>query len=454
MPLTLSRRSFLVTTSLALPGMALAHKPDNNNWPMFRGPGASGVADGYPTRTTWNADPAAGNVTGVLWKTDIPGLGHSSPIVWENRIFLATAVRLAGKASLRIGDYGDNKAAQDGDEQRWVVLCFDKRSGKRLWEHVLRTGLPRVERHQKSSHANTTLVTDGQRLVAFLGAEGLHCFDLDGGLLWSRDLGALNPGRYGIGYGFGSSPVLHRDRIVLLCDDPTTPFVACFRLTDGKELWRVSRVGDCERSWGTPLIHLEETKSQVVTNGWPFIISYDLESGKEIWRMRSGGDVPIPSPFIAGGLIVVTNSHGGQSPIYVVRPSARGDISLPDGVNSSEAIAWSNLNGGSYISTPVVYGGHIYLANRNGVVRCYEFGTGRRTFEERMGAGVAFSSSLVAADGKIYCPAEEGIVHVIKAGPALEVLAQNQMGEPCLATPAISEGVLFFRTVGSLLAIG
>jgi len=448
-----SRRSFLVTTSLALPAIALASSPEHN-WPMFRGAGARGIADGYATRTAWNADPTAGEVSGVLWRTEVPGLGHSSPIVWDNRIFIATAVRLSGKSPLRIGDYGDNRAADDDDEQKWVVLCFDKRTGQRLWERVIHTGKPRGQRHQKSSHANTSLVTDGHRLVAFFGSEGLHCFDLDGRLLWSQDLGLLNVGRYGIGYGFGSSPVLHRDRIVLLCDDPTTPFVASYRLSDGQELWRVSRVGDCERSWGTPLIHMEGTTTQVVTNGWPFIVSYELESGKELWRLRGAGDVPIPSPFIADGLIVVTSSHGGKSPIYAIRPTARGDITLPDEASSSEAIAWSNMNGGSYISTPVVYDGHLFLANRNGVVRSYEFRTGRKVFEERLGTGVAFSSSLVAADGKVYCPAEEGVVYVLKPGASCDVVAQNQMGEPCLATPAISQGVIYFRTVGSLLAIG
>lgn len=449
----LSRRSFLMTTMAVLPGIALASETEQN-WPTFRGPGVRGIAEGYPTRATWNADQENGAMSGVLWRAEIPGLGHSSPILWGNRIFIATAVRLSGKAPLRIGDYGDNKAAQDNEEQKWMILCFDKKSGKRLWERVIRTGKPVVERHQKSSHANTTLTTDGQRLVAFFGSEGLYCFDLDGKLLWSKDLGLMNVGRYGIGYGFGSSPVLHRDRIVLLCDDPKTPFITTLRLADGKELWRVSRQGDCERSWGTPLIYADGTRTQVVTNGWPFIVSYDLETGKELWRLNGGGDNPIPSPFVADGWIVITNSHGGKSPIYTIRPSAKGNISLPDGSSSNEAIVWSNMNGGTYISTPVVYGGYLYLANRNGVLRCYEFKTGRKMYEERLGVDSAFSSSLVAADGKIYCPAEEGIVYVIKSGPTLEVLAKNQMGEPCLATPAISQGIIYFRTAGSLMAVG
>ena len=449
----ITRRSFLTTSLMALPAVAFASKSEQN-WPGFRGPGARGIAEGYPTRVAWNADSTAGKVAGVLWRSEIPGLGHSSPIIWGDRIYVATAVRLSGKAPLRIGYYGDIKAAKDNEEQKWMVLCFDKKTGKRQWERILRTSKPATERHEKSTHANTTLITDGQRLVGFFGSEGLYCFDLKGKLLWTKDLGVINNSWRGIGWGYSSSPALQKDRIVVQCDDPKNPFVASFRLSDGKELWRVSRKGDCEGSWGTPLIHADGRRTQVVTNGWPFIISYDLETGKELWRLRGGGDIPIPTPFVADGLIVVSNAHGGKSPLFAIRPTAEGDISLAAGATSNDSIAWSVPNGGSYISTPVVYGGHIYLANYNGVMRCFDFKTGQKVYEERLGQDAVCSASLVAADGKIYCPTEDGIVHVIKAGPQLEVLAKNGLGEPCLATPAISQGVLYFRTSGSLIAVG
>jgi outer membrane protein assembly factor BamB len=450
--IAISRRSFLATSLMALPAVTFAAKSEQN-WPGFRGPGAQGIADGYPTRIAWNADAGVGKSSGILWRTEIPGLGHSSPIVWGDRIYVATAVRLSGKASLRIGYYGDVKAAQDNDEQKWMILCFDKNSGKKRWERVVRTSKPATERHEKSTHANTTLTTDGQRLVAFFGSEGLYCFDLNGKLLWKKDLGVINNSWHGIGWGYSSSPSLYKDRIVLLCDDPKNPYVAAFQLSDGKELWKVSRKGDCEGSWGSPLIHNDGTRTQVVTNGWPFIVSNDLETGKELWRLRGGGDIPIPTPFVADGLIVVSNAHGGKAPLFVIRPTAQGDISLKEGSTSNDAIVWSVPNGGSYISTPVVYGGYIYLANHNGLLRCFDFKTGAKMYETRLGIDSACSASLVAADGKIYCPTEQGVVHVIKAGPTLEVLAKNEMGEPCLATPAISQGVLYFRTSASLIAI-
>jgi outer membrane protein assembly factor BamB len=451
--ITLSRRSFLAGSLMALPTIAMASKSEQN-WPGFRGIGAQGIAEGYPTPATFHADTTTGKVSGVLWRSEIPGLGHSSPIIWGDRIYVGTAVRLAGKATLRTGYYGDVKPAQDNDEQKWMVMCFDKKTGKKRWEKIILTSKPATERHEKSSHANTTLITDGKRLIAFFGSEGLYCFDLNGKILWSKSLGVINNSWRGIGWGYSSSPALYKDHIVLLCDDPKNPFVAAFHLSDGRELWRTSRKDASEGSWGTPLIHSDGVRTQVVTNGWPYIVSYDLETGKELWRLKGGGDIPIPTPFVADGLIVISNAHGGKSPLFAVRPTAKGDISLKDGSTSNEAIAWSVPNGGSYISTPVVYRGNIYLANYNGVLRCFDFKTGSKVYEERLGKEAVCSSSLVAADGKIYCPTEDGIVHVIKAGAKLEVLAKNELGEPCLATPAISQGVIYFRTSGSLIAIG
>jgi outer membrane protein assembly factor BamB len=458
--MSLSRRSFLATsllalpaTSLALPTAPLTSKPEQN-WPQFRGPNSQGVADGFPTSATWKIASGTEKPAGLLWRTEIPGLGHSSPIIWKDQIYMATAIPKSGKPSLRIGYYGDIKPAKDDEEQRWVVMCYDKKSGKQKWERVIRTAKPTTVRHEKASHANTTLVTNGERLIAFFGAEGLYCFDMKGKLLWQKDLGPINVTWRSVAWGYSSSPALYKDRVVVLCDDPKDPFVAALQLSDGKELWRTPRKGVCENSWGTPLVYADGGRTQVVTNGYPYIASYDLETGKELWRLRGGGDIPIPTPFVADGLIVLTNAHGGKTPLFAVRPAAQGDISLAEGATSNDAVAWSVPNGGSYISTPVMYDGYLYVANYNGILRCYDFKTGEKMYEERLGPDAVCSASLIAADGKIYCPTEDGVVFVIKAGPKLEVLAKNELGEPCLATPAISQGVLYFRTSGSLLAIG
>ena len=455
--MTLSRRSFLATSLAALPAASLtarASAAPEQNWPQFRGPGAVGVADGFPMRATWNVDPAAGKDSGVLWRAEIPGLGHASPIIWKDRIYLATAVPKSGKPSLRVGYYGDIAPAKDDDEQRWAILCLDRKNGKVKWEQTIRNAKPATVRHEKASHANTTLVTDGKYLVGCFGADGLYCMDLKGKLLWQKDLGSINVKWRGFAaWGYASSPALHKDRIVLLCDDTKEPFLAAFSLADGKELWRTPRKEVCQNSWSTPFIYSDGARTQVVANGYPFIVSYDFETGKELWRLRGGGDIPVPTPFVADGLLVLTNSHGGKTPLFAVRPNATGDISLAEGATSNDHVAWSAPNGGAYISTPVMYNGYLYVANYNGVVRCFDFKTGEKMYEERLGTAATCSSSLVAADGKIYCPVEEGTVFVIKAGPKFEVLAKNDMGEPCLATPALSQGVLYIRTSASLLAI-
>jgi outer membrane protein assembly factor BamB len=422
------------------------------NWPSFRGPAAGGVADGYPLRTSWNADPTDPNNEGVLWRAPVPGVGHSSPVVWGDRIFVCTAVTEGAKASLMLGAGGQPTAADDSREHRWVILCYDKTTGEELWRKTAHKGSPRATRHVKATQANTSLAVDGKNLIAFFGSEGLYCYDLDGNLQWNRDLGVINISKYGIGWGYASSPAIHQDCIALACDDPSNPFLAVFRLSDGEQLWRVSRKDISERSWGTPLIHQGPETTQVVVNGWPWIVSYNLETGKELWRIHGGGDNPIPTPFIANGWIYITSSHGAQSPIYVVRPEARGDITPTKEASSNEGMVWSTSKGGSYMATPVVYRGKIYLGT-SGIVRCFDATNGDKVFAERLDSRASIIASLVAGDGKIYCASEEGAVYVLAAGSELEVLARNPMGEPCFATPAISQGVLYFRTTESLVAI-
>ena len=452
--MSISRRNVLFGLSAAAP-LSILGADANANWPAFRGPGGNGVSDGHTIPTNWNADAAEGKVSGIKWRTPIPGLGHSSPITIGNRIYVCTAVRKApGKAPLKLALGGEPTAANDDDEQSWVVLCFDSLTGKEVWQKTARMAKPRATRHEKATHANTTLATDGQRLIAFFGSEGMFCFDLNGKLLWTRDLGVINISKYGIGWGYGSSPAIHQNRIAIVCDDPSNPFVAVLSLEDGKELWRTSRKGICERSWGTPFIHASPSAVQVVVNGWPFSMSYDLETGKELWRLSVGGDNPIPTPFAANGWIYLTNAHGGKAPVFAIRPEARGDISIQEGTTSNAGIVWFTPQSGSYISTPVVYGDYIYLGNTNGVVRCLNAKTGEKIYEERVSKDAQIYASLVAADGKIFCPSLDGDVYVLKAGPKFQLLARNHMGEPCFATPAITKNLIFFRTTESLIAVG
>ncbi len=252
-------------------------------------------------------------------------------------------------------------------------------------------------------------------MVAFFGSEGLYCYDLEGKLRWKKDLGVIDISKYGIGWGYASSPSIHQGKIVLVCDAPNNPFVVALRLSDGEELWRKSRKDDCERSWGTPLIHTSANSTQVVINGWPWIVSYDFESGDERWRIRGGGDNPVPTPFVANDRFYITNSHGGKSPIYAIRTDAQGSIGeTEDSSTDPNPIVWKTDRGGSYMSTPIVVGEYLYLGDTSGVFRCFDAVTGDKIYEERLDGGAYIVASLVAADDKIYCTAEDGTVFVIK----------------------------------------
>jgi outer membrane protein assembly factor BamB len=421
------------------------------NWPSFRGSQASGVAEGFKTPEWWNVEKGEN----LKWKTPIPGLGHSSPVIWSNRIFVTTAVNERGDADLKVGLYGDIGAADDSGKQRWLLICADKASGKILWQHTAREGNPQIKRHTKATHANSTAATDGQHVVCFFGSEGLFCFDVEGRLLWQRDLGRLDSGYYRVPdaqWGFGSSPIIHENLVIVQCDVQTNSFLATFDLKDGKELWRTPR--NEVPTWSTPTVVTNAGRTEIVVNGYKHIGGYDLRTGKSLWKMRGGGDIPVPTPVFAHGLIFITSAHGPMAPIYAIRLGAVGDITLTSGSSTNAHVAWSTSRRGNYMQTPIVVGDYLYCCNDAGVLACYNAKTGDNLYTERLGSGgTGFTASAVAADGKIFCTSEQGAVHVVKSGPQFEVIAKNELGEICMATPAISEGALFFRTRSHLVAI-
>lgn len=424
----------------------------NGNWPSFRGPGASGIASGPVPPTSWNV--ATGE--NILWRVPIPGLGHASPIVWDDRVFVLTAISGRSDASLRVGLYGDIASVPDDSEHRWVLSCLDARTGRTLWDREVHKGVPKVKRHTKATHANATPATDGRHVVVMLGSEGLHCYTVDGERLWSRDFGVLDSGYYMVPdaqWEFASSPVIAGDRVIVQCDVQKNSFIAAHALADGRELWRVPRQD--VPTWSTPTVHHAPQRDQVIVNGLRHIGGYDLATGKELWRMNGGGDIPVPTPVVADGLAFIANAHGFSAPLFAVRLDARGDVSLTGEATTSAGVAWANLRNGAYMQTPIVVDGLIYSATDRGVLSCYRAATGERLYRERIGAGESgFTASPVCAGDRLYFASEDGDIHVLQAGEAYRQLAQNDMGEVCMATPAIANGVLYVRTQGHLVAIG
>lgn len=451
-------RSVILITAVALAtvmlhGSVRSAKSTDANWPSFRGPSASGIADGSELPLEWDVESGKN----VLWKTPIPGLGHSSPIVWGDRVYLTTAVSGKENPELKVGLYGNIAPVEDDTVHQWKVICLDRKSGKVRWERTAHTGAPKIKRHTKGTHANSTMATDGQHVVAFFGSEGLYCYDPSGKLRWKRDLGTLDSGFFAVPaaqWGFASSPVIWKDRVFVQCDVQKGGFVAALSLKDGSDLWRTPRID--APTWSTPAVIEATGGTQVALNGWKQIAGYDALTGKEVWTLRGGGDIPVPTPVSAHGLIFITNAHGRMAPIYAVRTGARGDISLKEGESSNAHVAWSTARDGAYMQTPLIYGDYLYVCRDNGVLSCYEARTGNRLYQERLGTGATtgYTASGVAADGKLYYTSEDGDVHVLQAGPTFKRLAMNALGETCLSTPAISHQTLLFRTRGHLIAIG
>jgi outer membrane protein assembly factor BamB len=430
--------------------------PAEAHWPQFRGRQAGGVAaDSHPPQQ-W---------TSPKWKTPIPGLGLSCPVIWGDRIFITTAVPIAKDGApppssaqeLKIGLYGDIKSVDDSSPHSWQVLCLNKSDGRVLWKQTAHEGVPKVKRHPKSSHANSTPATDGKHLVSFFGAEGLYCYDFEGKLLWRKDFPQLDSGYFAVPdaqWGFGSSPVIHEGKVVIQCDVQTNSFIATLDIKDGRELWRTPR--NDVPTWSTPTIFTpdRDLNPQVLVNGFRHIGGYDLRTGKELWKLSNAGDIPVPTPILANDLIFITSAHGKVSPIYAIRANATGDITLKAAETTNSFIAWSTKRGGNYMPTPIVVGDHLFCGRDQGVVTCYTAKTGEQHYSERLGTSPsAFTASPVSADGKLYFTSEQGTVYVVRAAPKFEILATNELGEPCMATPAISGDALFFRTQGHLMCV-
>ncbi len=420
-------------------------------WPSFRGANAAGVADGQGVVAEWDVATGAN----IRWKTPIPGLATSSPIVWGDRVIVVTAAS-DQDTSFRTGLYGDVKPVENLPTHRYRVYSLDRATGKVAWQRDVFTGTPVTRRHTKSSQANSTPVTDGRYIVAVFGSIGqMVCYDMNGTPVWKKDIGVVDSGwfldpRYQ--WGHSSSPIIYKSAVIVQADQARGSFIAAFDLATGRERWRTARADEVS-TWATPAIVIGPKGDELVTNGTK-VRGYDPVTGALLWTLAPNSEIVIGSPVVHRDLAIVTAGYPPVRPVYAVRAGARGDISLPAGRSASDAIAWSHDRDGTYISSPIVYRDQLYTLNNNGILTAYDANSGERLYRARVGGGGAFSASPVAADGKLYLASEDGDVFVVQAGREYVELAKHPMNEVIMASPAISDGLLIIRTLGHVWALG
>lgn len=416
-------------------------------WSQFRGPGANGIAPDDPRLPDrWSA------AENVKWKTAIPGVGWSSPVVASGKVFLTAVISSENKEAPKKGLYfGGNREAPK-DEHRWMIYAVDLASGKIAWEREVHRGVPPIARHLKNSYASETPVTDGERVYVWFGSAGLYCLDLNGKTVWSKPT-PKHEIRYG--WGTAASPVLHEGRLYLVHDNDVESYMIALDKRTGKEIWRVAR--DEKSNWSTPFLWNSGKRTEIVTTGTKRVRSYDLD-GKLLWELGGMSSIVIPTPFTRHGLLYVTSGYVGDQvrPVFAIRPGASGDISLKAGETSNASIAWFYPQAGPYNTTPVVYGDIYYTLFDRGLFTAHDAKSGEEVYgkvriDESAGA---FTASPWAYNGKIFALSEDGDTFVIQAGREYKLLGKNSLDEMCMATPAIVDGSLLIRTSGHLYRIG
>jgi outer membrane protein assembly factor BamB len=424
----------------------------DGSWPSFRGTQASGIAEGQHLPDTWDVKTGRN----ILWHTPIAGLAHSSPVVWGNIVFVTTAVSSDAGAAFRPGLYGDGDASPDRSRHQWKLIALDKTIGKILWERIAAEGPPVDKRHIKSTYASASPVTNGRVVVASFGSMGVYAYDLAGNFRWKLDLGRIYLGAYDLPsweWGPASSPIIWNDMVILQVDTHADSFVVALNADRGTTVWKTER--DELPSWGTPTVATTPAGPVLVTNASKFVRGYDPRTGRELWRIGKSSKITAPTPIFADGLWVIASGRAPERPIFVVKPDAAGDLTLPDGDTSNAGVAWSKNARGPYMPTPLAYKGVLYVLANNGLFDAIDLQTGKDVYRQRLeNVGSGFSASPVAADGKIYLSSEDGEMLVIAAGPTFSQLSTNSMGDTIMSTPALSEGVMYVRTTKTLYAIG
>ena len=449
-PILLMKRIPFITIALVFVFPA-AHADDN--WPQFRGAEARGIgADGNGLPDTWSS------TENIEWKTDLPGRGWSSPIVWGNHVFLTTAVSLeelgVAAAAPKTGLYNGRMQVKLESIFQWQVYCLDLETGAIKWNQKVHEGEPEYPTHIKNSYASETPVTDGKHVYAYFGNVGVFAFDFDGKLVWSKKIDAHLTRN---GWGTAASPVLHKGRLYIVNDNHEDSYLLALDADTGDEIWRVSR--DEKSNWSTPYIWENDERTEIVTPGSDLVRSYDLD-GKLLWSFSGMSTITIATPYESNGLLYISSGYFQDRrarPLYAIRPGATGDISLKEDETANEFIAWSDPFGAPYNPSTIVYKDRLYVLYDRGEFGSYDAMTGEPIIErERLPRDVwNFSTSPWAYDGKIFCLNEAGKTFVLKAGDELEILHVNELTreDMGMATPALVGDRLLLRTAARLYSI-
>ncbi|HJT66075.1 MAG TPA: PQQ-binding-like beta-propeller repeat protein [Pyrinomonadaceae bacterium] len=432
--------SFALVAVLSLTTVGFA-----GNWPQWRGPDGSGISNEKNLPAEWT--PAKN----IKWKTPIAGRGHSSPIVWGNKIFLTTAIEgeaVPGAKAVKhmAGDkeflHPDSVGADH--KHTFKVIALDRNSGKILWETVAWEGTPYDNRHRKSSYASSTPATDGKLVYAFFGTEGLYAYDYNGKLAWKTQLGNLGT----VGMGTGTSPILFENLVIVQCDEENgeSSFIVALNKQTGKEVWRTPR--KVQVSWATPILVRTAKRAELITSGTEFVISYDPATGKELWRHKGVESNAIPSPVANNEMVFVVAGFPAKIAM-AIKLGGSGDLT------GTPNVPWTYAKGTAYVPSPILYGDYLYLTTDRGVLTCIDAKTGEVKYEGgRIPIPATFTASPVAFEGKILMTSEDGDTFIVKAGPKHEIIGANSIGEAVYASPAVADGRIFIRGEKNLYCIG
>ncbi len=415
----------------------------NADWPQWRGPDGLGISNEKNLPTEWSAGK------NIKWKTPIEGRGHSSPIVWGNRVFLTTAIEgpvVPGAKAVKHMD-GDKEYVHPDSvganrKHTFKVIALDRETGRILWQQTAFEGTPYDDRHRKSSYAASTPVTDGKHVYAFFGAEGLYAYDVKGKFAWKADLGKLAT----VGMGTGTSPVLYDNLVIVQCDEENgdASFIIALDKKTGKEVWKTPR--KIQVSWATPLLVRAAKRAELIAVGTEAIISYDPATGKELWRHKGVESNAVPSPVANSDTVFIV--AGYPTKIAMAIPlGGSGDL--------GDSVTWKYEKGTAYVPSPILYGDNLYLTTDRGILTCLDAKTGALKYEGgRVPIPATFTASPVAFGDKILLTSEDGDTFMVKAGAKHEILGSNSVGEPVYASPAIADGNILIRGEKNLYCIG